>query len=73
MGKRKSFLKFLEYTLEPDNLEEYIKNNSNNLNIDENKISNEMNSNSNDNLIESERNNFIDLLNSNEESKNNRR
>ena len=72
VGKRKSFLKFLEYTLEPDNLEEYIKNNSNNLNIDENKISNEMNSNSNDNLIESERNNFIDLLNSNEESKNNR-
>ena len=72
VGKRKSFLKFLQYTSEPDNLEEYIKNNNNNLNIDENNISNEMNSNTNDNLIESERNNFLDLLNSNEESKDNR-
>ena len=72
VGKRKSFLKFLQYTSEPDNLEEYLKNNNNNLNIDENNNSNEINSNTNDNLIENERNNFLDLLNSNEESKNNR-
>ena len=72
VGKRKSFLQFLQYTSEPDNLEDYIKNISNNFNTDENNINNEMNSNTNDNLIESERNNFLDLLNSNEESKNNR-
>ena len=72
VGKRKSFLQFLQYTAEPDNLQDYLKNNSNNLNIDENKISNEMNSNTNDNLIESERNNNFDEVLSNEEIKNNR-
>ena len=72
VGKRKSFMEFLHYTAEPDNVEDYLKKNTNNLNIDENNISNEMNSNTNDNLIEIERDNFLDLLNSNEESKNNR-
>ena len=72
VGKRKSFMQFLQYTAGPDNVEDYLKKNTNNLNIDENNISNEMNSNTNDNLIEIERDNFLDLLNSNEESKNNR-
>ena len=68
VGKRKSFLKFLQYTEEPDNLDDYIiKSNRNNFITNDNNISKEINT----NLIDSEKNNIIDLININEEFKNN--
>ena len=64
VGKRRSFLKFLQYTQEPDNLENYILNNSRNK-INNDSIDNNINS--NENLIDFESNNLVDLLNINEE------
>ena len=71
VGRRRSFLKFLQYAQEPDNLENYILNTSaNKLNLDSienNNISNEINSRTNDNLIDSETNNMLDSINIKEE------
>ena len=71
VGRRRSFLKFLQYAQEPDNLENYILNTSaNKLNlnsIENNNISNEINSKTNDNLIDSETNNNLDSINIKEE------
>ena len=67
VGKRRSFLKFLQYTQEPDNLENYILNTSGNRlendNIDQNNISKEINSKTNDNLFDLEPNKMVDLIN----------
>ena len=71
VGKRKSFLKFLQYTQEPDNLENYILNTSrnelNNDSIDNNNISNEINTKTNEKLIDLEDNKMVDLINIDEE------
>ena len=72
IGRRNSFLNFLQYTQEPDNFDNYLlKKNGKNLDISENQNINtsnskEMNSNPSDNLIEI--NNDTNLINVNGEN-----
>ena len=70
--KRHSFLNFLQYTQEPENLENYILNTSrNNLNLENddnnNNINSEVYEKMDDNFNDSESNNMISLININEE------